>query len=114
LRRRACDAALAAAAKNRKKSTTTEEEEGDEVEKPNVEVKIVDEGLGLFPPEPGAVEPGAKYLELPSIIDQQEYEEQRRKMLAEIAAEDAALPMETPDPPPPIDRVPPVIAVLPL
>jgi hypothetical protein len=94
--RKEIEAALAAAAKNRKKSSATEEDEGEDEEKPKVEVKIVDEGLGLFPPEPGAVEPGAKYLELPSIIDQQEYEEQRRKMLAEIAAEDAALPMETP------------------
>lgn len=67
---------------------------GDE-EPERLEVKVVDEGFGLFPPEPGAQEPGAKYLELPIIIDQQEYDEARNKMLAEIAAEDAALPMDT-------------------
>jgi hypothetical protein len=41
------------------------------------ELKVDDIGIGVFPPEPGATEPGAKYLELPSIMDQEEIEKMR-------------------------------------
>ena len=32
---------------------------------------IDDMGIGVFPPEPGSSEPGARYLQLPAIIDQE-------------------------------------------
>lgn len=93
--RKEIDAALAKFAKNKRRGGAMIEEEEAQEEAPKKTVKIVDEGYGLFPPEVGASEPGAKYLELPAIIDQQEYDAQRKEILAEIAAEDAALPMET-------------------
>ena len=61
----------------KKKSQTDEDADGEAVVAE--EVKIDDIGIGVFPPEPGATEPGAKYLELPSIMDQEEIEKMREQ-----------------------------------
>ena len=75
--------------KNKGKAKVEEEEvvENGKV----VEKKIMDEGYGIFPPEVGAAEPGAKYLELPSVMDQEEIDAARKAFLAELALEDGAL-----------------------
>lgn len=50
----------------------------------NKNVNIEDLGLGVFPPEIGFTEPGSKYVELPTITDQ---EEEKKAKMKEIAAE---------------------------
>jgi hypothetical protein len=62
---------------NKKAQPEADDDDDGKVE-PEV-IEVDDIGIGVFPPEPGATEPGAKYLELPSIMDQEEIEKMREQ-----------------------------------
>lgn len=69
---------LAKAREDAKKKKKKKDDDDDEYTE-EIPPLLEDEGLGVFPPEEGLTEFGAKYVELPSIMDQDEIDRASKK-----------------------------------